>query len=104
MTKEFDKFINNISQNENTHHSHKIQRILKSKLKTIDILKDGTDVAETNEDKANMIANKLKQQFAPNKIINKDINRTIRNSNAFIDIVPLQNIKDSQTIKTQITE
>ena len=103
-SQEFDKFVNKFTQHKDTQKIHKIPRILRAKPKTIGRLTDGTNTAETSTDKANMIAEKLKTQFTPNKLRNQATNLKIVYSNAYTDIVPPQNVNNIEDTKRRIKQ
>ena len=99
---EFDKFIEKIAEDHSTHKIRKIPKILRNKPRGISRLTTDSLTAETDTDKANMIAKTLKQQFTPLPLNNTKINRQIQASNTYIDQTPPQNTHNIYTIKSRI--
>ena len=103
---QWNKYIEKRLDEKDSHNFYIIPRQLKAKRNTIPTLEEGNNKAETDQEKAEMLAKKYEEIFTPNKLhidITKEIDKFEKNFNNWC-CVPNFNIIKPSDIKQDIKQ
>ena len=103
---QWNKYIEKRLDEKDSHNFYIIPRQLKAKRNTIPTLEEGNNKAETDQEKAEMLAKKYEEIFTPNKLhidITKEIDKFEKNFNNWCCVPNLNIIKPSD-IKQDIKQ